>query len=196
VNRDGKLDIASAEHDSHDIQIFYGHGDGSFARAPGPPISALSAGRPHNHGLVFADVNADGALDIGTSNQNDHSVSVLLGDGRGGFRSAPGSPFGVGRAPYPLVLDDVSRDGKPDIVTPDVGSNTLTVLTGDGAGRFSPAQGSPHSVAFRPYAVALGDLDGDQDRTSFRARRHHALTVLSTTAGPIPSIAGLAGGYR
>jgi len=177
VNRDGKLDIATAEHDSHDIQIFLGHGDGSFARAPGPPIAALSAGRPHNHGLVFADVNADGALDIGTSNQNDHSVSVLLGDGRGGFRSAPGSPFRVGRAPYPLIMNDVNGDGKLDIVTPDVGSNTITVLVGDGAGRFSAAEGSPYSVAFRPYAVALGDLDGDQRPDIVSA--HDDITLLT-----------------
>jgi len=177
VNRDGKLDIATAGHDSHDIHVFLGRGDGSFARAPGSPVAALSAGRPHNHGLVFADVNADGVLDIGTSNQNDNSVSVLLGDGSGGFRAAPGSPFRVGRAPYPLALGDVTGDGKLDVVTPDVRSNTITVLSGDGTGRFSAAPGSPYGVAFRPYAVALGDLDGDRKPDIVSA--HDDITLLT-----------------
>ncbi len=91
VNGDGQVDMATASHDSHDIHVFLGHGDGSFTPAPGSPVDALSTGRPHNHGLVFADVNGDGALDLGTSNNNDNSVSVLLGDGRSGFRAAPGS---------------------------------------------------------------------------------------------------------
>jgi hypothetical protein len=177
VNRDGKLDIATAAHDSHDIHVLLGRGDGSFARAPGSPFAALSTGRPHNHGLVFADVNGDGALDVGTSNQNDHSVSVLIGDGKGGFRAAPGSPFRVGRAPYPLAVGDVTGDGKLDIVTPDVGSNTITVLTGDGAGRFSSAPGSPYGVAFRPYAVALGDLNGDRKPDIVSA--HDDITLLT-----------------
>jgi hypothetical protein len=122
-------------------------------------------------------VNGDGALDIGTSNQNDHSVSVLLGDGRGGFRAAPGSPYRVGRAPYPLALGDVTGDGKLDLVTPDVGSNTITVLKGEGGGRFAAAEGSPYGVAFRPYAVALGDLNGDRKPDIIAA--HDDITLLS-----------------
>jgi hypothetical protein len=161
VNRDGRLDLATTEHDSHDVRVFLGRGEGSFAPAAGSPFAALASGRPHNHGLVFTDVDGDGSLDLATSNQNDSSVSVLLGDGRGGFRSSPGSPFRVGRAPYPLAAGDVTGDGQVDIVTPDVGSNTITVLAGDGAGRFATAEGSPYAVAFRPYAVALGDLNGD-----------------------------------
>ena len=177
LDLDGHLDLAAAEHDSHDIRVFLGRGDGSFGRAPGSPFAALTAGQPHNHGLAFADVNGDGRLDIGTSNQNDNSVSVLLGDGRGGFRAAAGSPFRVGRAPYPLALGDMNGDGKPDVVTPDVRSNTITVLKGDGAGGFSAAEGSPYAVAFRPYAVALGDLNGDRSPDLVAA--HDDITLLT-----------------
>jgi hypothetical protein len=177
VNRDGRLDLAITEHDSHDVRVFLGRGDGTFAPAAGSPFAALTSGRPHNHGVLFADVDRDGRLDIATSNQNDHSVSVLLGDGRGGFRAAPGSPFRVGRAPYPLASTDVNGDGKIDIATPDVGSNTITVLTGDGKGQFAPAEGSPYAVAFRPYAVALGDLNGDRRPDIIAA--HDDITLLT-----------------
>jgi hypothetical protein len=177
LNRDGSLDLAITEHDSHDVRVFLGRGDGSFASAAGSPFAALTSGRPHNHGLVFADVDGDGSLDIGTSNQNDNSVSTLLGDGRGGFRASPGSPFRVGRAPYPLAAGELNGDGKTDLVTPDVGSNTITVLAGDGLGRFAAAEGSPYAVAFRPYAVALGDLNGDSRPDIVAA--HDDITLLT-----------------
>ncbi len=43
--------------------------------------------------IAIADVNHDGKPDIIVANTEDGTVSVLLGDGRGHFRPAPGSPF-------------------------------------------------------------------------------------------------------
>ena len=160
-NRDGKLDLAAAAHDSNDVRVFLGDGEGRFRPAPGSPFVALSRIPPHNHGLSAGDVNGDGMLDLVTSNQNDHSVSVLLGDGRGRFSPSPGSPFAVGRAPYPHALGDVNGDGRLDVVSPNVGADSVSVLLGDGMGRFRPAPGSPISVLARPYYAALGDLNGD-----------------------------------
>src|SRR5688500_1946177 len=83
VNGDLKPDLALTHHDSFGVEILLGAGDGRFAPAPGSPFAAHQGNRPHNHGLNLADVNSDGRLDIITSNQDDNSVSVLLGDGRG-----------------------------------------------------------------------------------------------------------------
>jgi hypothetical protein len=111
----------------------------------------------------LVDVNGDGKLDLITANNDDNDVAVLLGDGKGGFRPAPGSPFAVGRGPYPLAVADINGDGKPDIITPNSapGERTLTVLLGDGRGSFRPALGSPFATAGQPYYVALGDISGD-----------------------------------
>lgn len=161
-NRDGKLDLAVTEHDSNDVRVFLGDGHGRFAAAPGSPFAALTRTPPHNHGLSAGDVNGDGDLDLLTSNQNDHSVSVLLGDGRGGFAPASASPFAVGRAPYPHALADVNDDRKLDIVSPNVGGDSVSVLLGDGSGRFAAAPGSPIGVLARPYYAAVADLNGDK----------------------------------
>lgn len=160
-NNDRNLDAAVTEHDSNDVRVFLGHGDGRFVAAPHSPFRALSSLPPHNHGLGVGDVNGDGKLDLTTSNQNDSSVSVLLGDGSGRFAAAPGSPFRVGRDPYNHALGDLNGDGALDIVTPNVRGGSISVLLGNGHGGFAPATASPYSVAQRPFYTALADLDRD-----------------------------------
>jgi hypothetical protein len=129
---------------------------------PGSPFPLIDGLAPHNHGLALADVNGDGLLDAVTSNNNGNSVSVLLGDGRGGFRAAAGSPFPVGRAPYPLTVADLDGDGRSDVATPDVNGHTVSVLLGDGRGGFAPAPGSPYPVDNRPYFAVAAHVNGDR----------------------------------
>ncbi|HTK77731.1 MAG TPA: VCBS repeat-containing protein [Gemmataceae bacterium] len=163
VNGDGKLDIALADHDSYAITVLLGDGRGGFAPVRGSPFTGKDGQHPHTHGLALADVNGDGKLDMVIGNNDDGDVSVLLGDGRGGFTRAPGSPFPVGESPYPIAIGEVNGDGHPDIVAPNSGPNnlTVTVLLGDGRGAFRPAPASPFRVADGPYFVALGDVNGD-----------------------------------
>lgn len=162
ANGDRKTDLALTNHDSLKVSVFLGRGDGSFRPAPGSPFDALKRGEPHNHGLAFAYVNADDRVDLTTVNNNDDSVSVLLGDGRGGFAPAAGSPFRVGRAPYPQALEDFNSDGRLDIATPDTGGGTVTVLLGDGGGKFTPTSASPLKVESRPFYLVADDIDGDR----------------------------------
>lgn len=161
VNNDGNIDLALTHHDSFGVVVLLGTGDGKFAAAPGSPFIAHQGAKAHNHGLALNDLNSDGNLDITTSNQNDNSVSVLLGNGRGSFAPASGSPFAVGRAPYPHAVGDVNKDGNLDIVTPNVGSGNVTVLLGNGRGSFTAAASSPYKVESRPYYVVVGDVSGD-----------------------------------
>lgn len=161
VNNDKNIDLALTHHDSFGVLVLLGTGDGKFAAAPGSPFIAHQGTKAHNHGLALNDFNSDGNLDITTSNQDDNSVSVLLGDGRGSFAPAPGSPFAVGRAPYPHAVGDVNKDGNLDIVTPNVGSNNVSVLLGNGKGSFTAAASSPYAVENRPYYVVVGDVSGD-----------------------------------
>jgi hypothetical protein len=163
-NRDGVLDFAGSHHDRYEVVILLGRGDGTFTNAPGSPFSARAPGkRPHTHALAAADVNRDGKLDLITANNEDGDISVLLGDGKGAFTRARGSPFPCGPGPYPVALADVNGDSTLDIVVPNTapGPTTITVLLGDGRGEFRAAPRSPFRANDRAYFVAVADLNGD-----------------------------------
>jgi hypothetical protein len=163
-NRDGILDFAGSHHDRYEVVLLLGQGDGRFTNAPGSPFSARAPGkRPHTHALSAADVNGDGKLDLVTANNEDGDLSLLLGDGKGGFTIAHGSPFPCGPSPYPIALADVNGDRNLDIVVPNTapGPTTVTVLLGDGRGEFHAAPRSPFKANDRAYFVAVADLNGD-----------------------------------
>ena len=113
--------------------------------------------------VVTADVNRDGNADLVVANEKGGTISVLLGDGRGGFSEAAGSPFAAGPDPNDLAIADFNRDGFPDVAVANHEVEQLTILLGNGRGAFTPARHSPLQVAVKPHphGVATGDFDGD-----------------------------------
>jgi FG-GAP-like repeat len=72
------------------------------------------------------DADRDGNADVAAA--ADEGVRVMLGDGRGGFRPAPGSPFPAGKGAWRMAIGDVNGDNKPDVVTSNLESDSVTVL--------------------------------------------------------------------
>ncbi len=158
-NGDGKLDLAIANHGKKHLTILLGDGRGGFKPAPGSPVTVLS--RPHTHVVAAADFNKDGKLDLVTESWGENKVTVVFGDGRGGF-APPGVQFAVGKMPYQrLRVADVNLDGNPDIITTNLEGDNITVLLGDGKGSFQQAPGSPFPAGKTPFALAIADLNGD-----------------------------------
>src|SRR5262249_59820841 len=83
--------------------------------------------------------------------------SVLWGKGDGTFQS-PAS-YAVGAIPLDVAAADVTGDGKPDLVTANVGAATVSVLAGSGTGTFGAAQG--YAVGPWPSDVIAADFNGD-----------------------------------
>lgn len=77
------------------------------------------------------------------------------------FSPAPGSPVVVGEGSGYLVLADVNRDGRLDLVTQHLLRRVVTVQLGDGTGRFAMAPGSPITLAYSPGNIKLGDVNND-----------------------------------
>lgn len=114
--------------------------------------------------IEIADFDGDGKSDLAVANERSDDVTVLLGDGRGGFSQAKGSPFPAGRNPNDIAVGDFNRDGKLDLAFANHEEKYLTLLLGDGRGGFAPAPRSPFAVEVKPHThgVAAADLNGDE----------------------------------
>ena len=161
---DGHVDFAVESWANDQIEVIFGTGAGRF-RTPG---QLFGVGHMPYQKLRAGDVNGDGVPDIVTTNFEGGNVTVLLGNGKGGFREAPGSPFPAGEGPFSLALADVDRDGHLDLVVSnfsgragDTSHDAVNVLLGDGRGGFRPMKGTPFHTDANPVRVAAGDVTGD-----------------------------------
>jgi hypothetical protein len=156
-NRDGRADLAIANHEIPVVNILLGDGKGGFHPGPGSPLAVHS--KPHPHTIDGCDVDGDGDVDLVIDSWEENRLTLLLGDGHGGF-AAPGKPIEVGRRPYRnLKVRDLDGDGRCDIVAPTYSKGVVTVLGGDGRGNFRA--GDPIPAGPAPFTVAVADLDHD-----------------------------------
>src|SRR5207247_8552777 len=63
-------------------------------------------------------------------------VSVMLGDGTGGF--GPVADYLAGSAPTAVVIGDFNRDGSEDLAVTNFNTNNVSILLGTGTGIFGP----------------------------------------------------------
>jgi uncharacterized repeat protein (TIGR01451 family) len=138
-----------------------GYSAGVFAVDFATPVS-YSVGTAAT-GLVVADFNGDGKLDLATANSGDGNVSILLGNGDGTLQTAVNFPAGVAN-PASLAVGDFNDDGKLDLAAVDLSLRMLSVLLGNGNGSFQT--GKTLALAFDPTQVIVVsdfDLDGESD---------------------------------
>jgi FG-GAP-like repeat len=162
VNNDGWPDIvatATATGPSRREQLPFSRaltlllsdGKGGFS----PHQLPIRTGEPWF--AAIADLNGDGRPDIVATHHEINAMTVMLGDGRGGFTEANGSPFDFGVSLFHLIIADVDRDGRMDVVA--VSGASVRVLLGDGRGGFKPAASIP--VGPGAWRIAAADLNGD-----------------------------------
>lgn len=153
-NGDENPDVASVNSSSNDISVLLGDGEGGFADATS---FAVGDGDNRPYDITTGNFDGDEVPDLVVSNYGSSTVSVLLGDGDGGF----GDPteFDVADEPFELVVADLDNDGNEDIATTNSSSNVISVLSGNGDGTFAEATDIEGVTA--PWAVAAEDLDGD-----------------------------------
>jgi hypothetical protein len=182
LNGDGRLDlVVSGGQSTGTVDVLLNDGSGVFTRVPGTPfaVGALPGS------VALGDLNGDGLLDIVVANIIDSNVSVLLGDGAGGF--AAQTLVALGALPSSMALADVNGDGFIDILTTNYGG-TVSVALNDGHGGFGAAATitttpiNPLGLAEQPMSLAFGNLDNVQTTAEdtdlvFNAAHDNAIRV-------------------
>ena len=123
-----------------------------------PKVSFLAA--PHlyhtplgNNAMAVADLNGDGFLDVVTGASG---INILFGGPGGSFQAAVSLPnFADVQS---IVIADVNRDGKLDLVVSERDNNDVAVALGRGDGTFDEPLSTPVRAAF---ALAVADFNGD-----------------------------------
>jgi len=107
--------------------------------------------------VAVGEFNGDGKLDLAVTNQSSNNISILLGDGFGGF--GPPSNFPVPAEPRAIAAADFNKDGKTDLAVAHIFGGPVSVMLGNGNGSFS----SPTIVGntSNPNGLAIADFNHD-----------------------------------
>src|SRR6516162_10214322 len=154
LNRDGLLDVVTANQTTGSLTVLLGQGDGNVGsgascpqcrgdfRAGNSPVS-----------VAIGDLDGDHVPDVVAADLSTDSLFVMIGVGDGSFRTKRGIHMGAGSAPFFVALADLNGDGHLDAVVANERGNSISVLLGNGDGTFKPRTDFP--VGVDPVAIAV-----------------------------------------
>jgi hypothetical protein len=152
LNGDGRLDLITP-HDTDVGVLLNTSAEGRVAFERRPAVEATAP-----FGVRLGDLDGDGKLDlVVASGEDSDRVEILLGDGRGGFDAAPGSPLRLARGGKNLATGDFDGDGMLDAVVTAYASNRVLIVLG-GEELRSQRLDAGHAP---PWGLAAGDLNAD-----------------------------------
>ena len=134
---------------------------------------------------------------MAVTNYADDTVSILLGDGSGGFGAQTAFPTSDG--PDAVAIGNFDTDLDPDLAVANFNDDTVSILLGDGSGGFGGY--SNYFAGDAPTGVAVGDVDADSDldlalsNAKPGARVGAVAVLLGTPDGPTGGLFGNRKGY-
>jgi hypothetical protein len=147
------------------VSVLRGDGTGQFERqTPDIPVGTAPLA------LALADIDRNDVLDLLVLNELSKTVTVLLGDGAGGFVFSH-TVSGFEPDVIALAVADFDGDGDPDlaVLVPNAfgdpefgGAGSVAILLNDGTGHFGAPTTVP--VGESPRAIRVADVDGDGRR--------------------------------
>ena len=152
-NHDAKPDLAVSNWGDGTITVFLGDGRGGFATSTLPSVA-------QSLDMYGGDFDGDGHYDIavssGTLGEMGDTVSLMFGDGAGGFSPAR---LVAGPGLGGFYVADFNGDGRPDLVTRAGDHRSVSVLLNQGSANFAPP--ATFAVGERMGRVMSGDFNGD-----------------------------------
>lgn len=188
LDGDGWPDLLVGNRYGHTISLFRNLGTGNLLTpgsfAPRVDFPALVGNTDNPYGIVAADVDGDGKLDLIFTDRASHRIGIQRNQSTAGTlgTSSFTTPFyfNTGTDPRYVRVADLDRDGRMDIVTGNYAASTISILR-----NLSPA-GVLDATTFAARVdlssgagtcdVAIHDLDGD-GRADVATVNQNAATV-------------------
>jgi len=156
LNSDGRADLVLTTRDStlaSHLRVLLGDGRGGFAESAVVSLTADAA-------VGVRDLNGDARPDVLTGAElGARKPQVHFGDGAGGLGPPVEAADWTGRVSA-IAFADFDGDDRDDVAM--AGAGVVTVLLGDGRGRFRARRSIPGgSFVGRRDGIAAGDFDRD-----------------------------------
>ena len=177
LNKDGHLDVVTANQDSDSAVVFLNDGNGGFGDPQGKYVGyqtgdsggPTNAPYPPNTGPYPVDVNGDGFKDLaflewGNGNPGPFKVAVMLNDGTGHFTGPVRTPvYDVSFTIGDYTFADFRNTGKPDFLAIgsifSTGAPGIVFAPNSGGGNFGASTFTtpPNTQGI----LGVGDFNGD-----------------------------------
>lgn len=167
-DNDGKIDVAVTHGSLNNINVLKNNSTpGTISLATAVAFNGTSSSAPR--GIYAGDLDGDGKTDIAIANTGLSTLSVFFNTASPGTITtasfAAKVDFTTGTNPWGITAADIDGDGKPDLVTANSGTNTISVLrniaTSGTITTGSFASKVDFTVGTAPRDIAAGDLNGD-----------------------------------
>ena len=176
LNGDGLRDLIATGWSSDVLVIMPGHRElifeeARFIHAPGAPRA-----------LALADLDGDGRTDLAAAMYAAAEIALFKGDGAGDFKEVTRFQS-RGNLPSTLRIQDINKDGRPDIIVSHPHSDdSLVIFYGDGPFSFPVSQeimlGRDRAVLEHEIRdIAVADLNGS-GRMDIVAACHASASVI------------------
>jgi hypothetical protein len=160
LNRDGHVDIATANAIGNSVSVLFGNGDGTFRDA----VSYGTVSQPRS--LAVAELDGSNGPDIIVPSGNDASVAILRNLGDGTFDTL--TRMSTGPKPEQnqsyedtVTVADFNRDGRPDLGISRYVDGSLVVFLSKGNGMFALPSDYRLSTQNSISSLIADDFDGD-----------------------------------
>ncbi len=142
----------------------------------------------HPVGIVAADYDGDGFLDLISCNQQtagNGDIALIKGFGDGSFRKV--AAIVSGSLPSAMAYLDVNNDQRMDLVLANLRSQEITSHLGNGTGGFGPKLST--AIVGTPSGLAVADYNGDlkPDVAILNAAQNNVQILLGDSLGRFPT---------